>query len=253
MDPERSNAEGVKLLRQYLQYVESDGTNLGDRIHEKPALNPFEVDVRDTLEDRGLELTPQYGVSGYWIDFVVKHPNQPGRYILAIECDGATYHSSDSARDRDRLRQDQLERLGWRFCRIWSTEWFSDKESAVAKVLEANKKALQAFDQGRPEPLRSRFDSDAVPSSEGSDGASSALPKEREKPRPPVPRGRGIEDYTQSQLVRLIRWIKSDDRLRTEGELLAEVMAELGFRRRGPNIVASITSAIKRAQRNGRR
>ncbi|MCH8066736.1 MAG: DUF4011 domain-containing protein [Chloroflexi bacterium] len=248
MDPERSNAEGVKLLRQYLQYVESDGTNLGDRIHEKPALNPFEVDVRDTLENRGLELTPQYGVSGYWIDFVVKHPEQAGRYILAIECDGATYHSSDSARDRDRLRQEQLERLGWRFCRIWSTEWFSDKERAVAKVLDAYDKALQKVDQDR-EPSRSRSDKNANPSSEGSDGTSSLLHQEREKPRPPVPRGRPIQDYTQSQLVRLIRWIASDDRLRTEGELLAEVMTELGFKRRGPKIINVITSAIKRARR----
>ena len=94
MDPDRSAAEGVKLLRQYLQYVESDGANLGDYVPDKPALNPFEVDVRDTLLRHGLKLTAQYGTSGYWIDFAVQHPTQPGHYILAIECDGATYHSS---------------------------------------------------------------------------------------------------------------------------------------------------------------
>ena len=71
MDPDRSPAEGVKLLRQYLQYVESDGTNLGDHVLDKPALNPFGVDVRDTLLRRGLKLTAQYGISGYWIDFAV--------------------------------------------------------------------------------------------------------------------------------------------------------------------------------------
>ena len=122
MDPERSTAEGVKLLRQYLQYVESGGANLGDHVPGKPALNPFEVDVRDTLLRHGLKLTAQYGTSGYWIDFAVQHPTQPGRHVLAIKCDGATYHSSRSARDRDRLRQEQLERKGWRFHRIWSAE-----------------------------------------------------------------------------------------------------------------------------------
>src|SRR5262249_35827426 len=86
MDPERSNAEGVKLLRQSLQYVESGGTNLGDRVLENPALNPFEVDVRDTLARHGLKPIPQYGSSGYWIDFAVQHPTQPGRHVLAIEC-----------------------------------------------------------------------------------------------------------------------------------------------------------------------
>jgi hypothetical protein len=64
MDPERSSAAGVQLLRQYLQYVESGGTNLGDTIVEKPALNPFEVDVRDTLARAGLKLTAQYRSSG---------------------------------------------------------------------------------------------------------------------------------------------------------------------------------------------
>ena len=123
MDPERLNSEGMKLLRQYLQYVDSAGENFGDRMIEKPALNPFEVDVRDTLAREGLKLIPQFGASGYWIDFAVMHPISPGRCVLALECDGATYHSSQSARDRDRLRQEQLERLGWHFHRIWSTEW----------------------------------------------------------------------------------------------------------------------------------
>jgi hypothetical protein len=64
-------------------------------IIEKPALNPFEVDVRDTLTRHGLKLTAQYGSSAYWIDLAVAHPTQPGRHVLAIECDGATYHPSD--------------------------------------------------------------------------------------------------------------------------------------------------------------
>jgi hypothetical protein len=79
MDPERSKAKGVDLLRQYLQYVESGGANLGDMVHDRPALNPFEIDVRDTLTRRGLSLTPQYGSSGYWIDFAAKHPSRPGQ------------------------------------------------------------------------------------------------------------------------------------------------------------------------------
>ena len=152
MDPERSTAEGVKLLRQYLQYVESDGTNLGDHVLDKPALNPFEVDVRDTLLRHGLKLTAQYGTSGYWIDFAVQHPLQPGRYVLAIECDGATYHSSHSARDRDRLRQEQLERQGWRFHRIWSTEWFHDKDACAEKAIAAYHDAVRAADNGDRPP-----------------------------------------------------------------------------------------------------
>lgn len=98
-DETREERFFVKNLER-VQGVESGGTNLGDQVPDKPALNPFEADVRDTLTRSGLSLTPQYGASGCWIDFAVRHPLQPGRYVLALECDGATYHSSESARGR---------------------------------------------------------------------------------------------------------------------------------------------------------
>jgi very-short-patch-repair endonuclease/DNA polymerase III delta prime subunit len=248
MDPERSAAEGVRLMREYLQYVESGGTNLGDRILDKPALNPFEVDVRDTLTRQGIKLTAQYGTSGYWIDFAAQHPLQPGRYVLAIECDGATYHSSQSARDRDRLRQEQLERQGWRFHRIWSSEWFHNKETAAAKAISAYHDAVQSADDDQPPPRS--------PSSEGRPppGAPihTAMPQ-RTGQRPGVPPGYPIGEYSDGQLLSLAMWIRSDGNLRTEEELLDEMMTELGFQRRGKNLVARITDAIRRSGPETRR
>jgi very-short-patch-repair endonuclease len=257
MDPGRSAAEGVKLLRQYLQYVESDGTNLGDRVIDKPALNPFEVDVRDTLLQRGLKLTAQYGASGYWIDFAVQHPVQPGRYVLAIECDGASYHSSPSARDRDRLRQDQLERQGWRFHRIWSTEWFYDKQASADKAVAAYQQAVHAADNGdlspRQGPAATTSDSSEDQPGPGLKATfEAALSRftpasgQRQGPRPPLLRGQPIEAYSDAELLTLARWITTDDILRTEDELLQEMMRELGFQRRGKNVVARLTAAIRR-------
>ncbi len=248
MDPERSNAEGVKLLRQYLQYVESGGTNLGDHVIDKPALNPFEIDVRDTLARRGLKMTPQYGSSGYWIDFAVQHPVQPGRYVLAIECDGATYHSSESARDRDRLRQEQLERQGWRFHRIWSSEWFHNRDVCAEKVIAAYEKAVLAAEEDklptRPQPVTSAQSASAQPRE---------VSKSRSSPRPGVPAGYAIDSYSDYELRELISWIRSDDVLRTEDELLTELMRELGFQRRGKNVVARLTAAIAASRtREGR-
>jgi very-short-patch-repair endonuclease len=243
MDPERSSAEGVKLLRQYLQYVESGGTNLGDRMLEKPTLNPFEVDVRDTLTRRGLKMTAQYGSSGYWIDFAVQHPTQPGRYVLALECDGASYHSSESARDRDRLRQEQLERLGWTFCRIWSSEWFYNKDAAVQKVLEAYEKAVIATDESAA-AAEMTLDRPSVPAAAPADASVN-----RERSRPAIRRGLPIDKYPAARLVELVHWIESDDQLRTEDELLAEAMNELGFRRHGTKIVAALRAAIRQARK----
>ncbi len=250
MDPDRSKAEGVKLLRSYLQYAESGGTNLGDVIKEKPALNPFEVDVRDTLERLGLRLTPQLGTSGYWIDYAVHHPERSGRYVLAVECDGATYHSSPSARDRDRLRQEQLERVGWRFCRIWSGDWFHDKEKAAAKVVAAYQAALNAETQqvAPPAPAQGAA-SRARPDLPGASYREIESRNQRQDPRPSVRSGQPISAYNRQQLVAVARWIASDDRLRTKDELLDIMIGELGFARRGSKIVAAISAAIDEARR----
>jgi very-short-patch-repair endonuclease len=258
MDPERSAAEGVKLLRQYLQYVESDGANLGDQVLDKPALNPFEVDVRDTLLRHGLKLTAQYGTSGYWIDFAVQHPTQPGRYVLAIECDGATYHSSPSARDRDRLRQEQLERQGWRFHRIWSAEWFHDKQACTEKAIAAYHAAVRAADEGEQATLV-RDPDDGEPGTLLQTAHEAALsrttpaspaPGQRIGPRPWITRGQPIEAYSDTELLRLAQWMRSDDILRTQDELLQEMMRELGFQRRGKNVVARLTAAISQSAPN---
>ncbi len=250
MDPDRLKAQGARLLRAYLQYAESGASSLGERVLSKPALNPFEIDVRDTLTRQGIPLLAQLGVSGYWIDFAAKHPRRQGQFVLAIECDGASYHSTPTARDRDRLRQEQLERLGWRFHRIWSADWFANKEVAAATALAAYNEAVEAADRD-----------DVAGSQVGRVGGSTSMqaagdpdpPLAAASPmrasRPPVPGNRPIGYYTHRQLVSLVRWIESDTLLRTEDEVLAQVMQDLGFERRGKNIISAIRQAIRDSRR----
>jgi very-short-patch-repair endonuclease len=237
MDPNRSKAEGVKLLRAYLQYAESGGTHLGDVALEKPALNPFERDVRDRLAAVGIPLTAQYGVSGYFIDFAAAHPTRPGQMVLAIEADGATYHSSPTARDRDRLRQEQLERLGWAFHRIWSTDWFTNPGQEIERAVAAYRRAVAVVDAAptAPAPL-------GVPVVV----ADAAAPA-RGTP-PPLQPGLAITEYSRRRLVELVRWIESDTLLRTEDQLLTEVVNFLGYKRRGSRIVSVVTDAIRQAR-----
>ncbi len=136
-DDNQLNGVGLKGLIQYLRFVHSGGQDLGDLAKASVPMNPFEQDIHDALVARGIGLVPQYGVSGYRLDFAVQDPVQKGRFILAIEADGASYHSSETARDRDRIRQNHLERLGWKFHRIWSTEWFRNKEREIEIAIAA--------------------------------------------------------------------------------------------------------------------
>lgn len=237
MDPNRLNKEGARMLMRYLEYAESGGADLGNVAKEKPDLNPFERDVRDKLISAGIPLVPQFGCSGYYIDYAAQHPTKPGRMVLAIECDGASYHSSETARDRDRLRQEHLERLGWRFHRIWSTDWFRHREREIQRVRAAYDAAVLAAD----DPPSAVAVAPPAPDAEISAVATRG-------PRPAIPRYPSIDDYSDAQLVQLIRWINSDTLLRTQDALIGEAMRELGFARRGSRIVARLSAAIAAAR-----
>lgn len=109
---------------------------------------PFEEAVIKALAQNNIEVEPQVGTAGFFIDIAVKDRESPGRYIMGIECDGATYHSSRSARDRDRLRQEVLEGLGWRLHRIWSTDWYRNPAQELARTLAAIEKARFDYQSG---------------------------------------------------------------------------------------------------------
>lgn len=126
---------GVKSLRDFLKFCETESLPELEGETGKPPDSDFEIAVMTALRDEGFTCKPQFGVAGYFIDVVVVDPGNPGRYLMGIECDGATYHSAKSTRDRDRLRQEILERRGWEIRRIWSTDWFRDYRSELNPII----------------------------------------------------------------------------------------------------------------------
>ena len=138
-----TSSRGVKALKGYLEFAETGRLDTW-RETGRPPDSDFEVAVADSLRRHGIECVAQLGVSDYFIDLAVKHPGVADGYLLAIECDGATYHSAKSVRDRDRLRQMVLEQRGWKVHRIWSTDWFRDPEGQIRVVLKEIKKLIDA-------------------------------------------------------------------------------------------------------------
>jgi very-short-patch-repair endonuclease len=122
---------GVRVLKEFLEYA-SRGTLLPDvrRVQSRTAM------FLHRLKSAGYEAHPQVGVAKYRIDLGVVHPDKKGSYVLGVECDGATYHSSKSARDRDRLRQEVLEGLNWKIHRVWSTDWYRDPEREFTRLVQ---------------------------------------------------------------------------------------------------------------------
>jgi very-short-patch-repair endonuclease len=142
INPENKGPVGLK---NYIQYAETGFLN---ESREAPKLlaeetNDFEDSVRRELELRGFKVDAQIGVGSFRIDLAVRDPKNPTGYAIGIECDGASYHSSRSARDRDILRQEILQAMGWKFYRIWSTEWFKNREAAVNMLVENVNRAIK--------------------------------------------------------------------------------------------------------------
>lgn len=142
--------KGSELLRAYLEYAEhgtlpaiaSHGASRG------PADSEFEREVAAAIQALGWETVTQVGTSGYRIDIGVVSKRDPSRFVVGLECDGMMYHSAKTARDRDRLRQGVLERLGWRIIRIWSQDWYERRGAAIARL----RSEIEAADAEMPAP-----------------------------------------------------------------------------------------------------
>ena len=141
---------GTNDLKNYLRFAQEgvlyeEGVPTG----EDPD-SDFEISVMNVIRSTGLVPVPQVGVASYRVDIGICRPGEVGQYLLGIECDGATYHSSKWARDRDRIREDVLKSRGWKIYRVWSTDWFRQHEDAKERLLSALHKAaggLNGFDQ----------------------------------------------------------------------------------------------------------
>jgi very-short-patch-repair endonuclease len=131
--PSETSSEGVHVLKRYLEYAESRGRAIVETIGSEPD-SDFEVEVAARLRARGYQVDAQVGVSGYKIDLGIRHPDHPEHFLAGVECDGARYHSSKSARDRDRLREEVLRGLGWELLRVWSTDWFDNPDLETEKL-----------------------------------------------------------------------------------------------------------------------
>jgi len=130
------SSPGVQALKSFLSFAQTGKLQQMKHTGKQPD-SDFEISVMNALKLEGFNCVPQVGVAGYFIDLAVQDPGQPGRYLMGVECDGATYHSAKSARDRDRLRQSVLEGLGWNIKRIWSTDWFKNPQAQLKPIIEA--------------------------------------------------------------------------------------------------------------------
>ena len=256
IDPELYSAgkldgnTSFKAFIDYLRFVQSGGPHPPAHGRTSLYISGLEEDVYRALTERGLKLVPKMGASSNPVDFAVQHPHTPGRYVMAIEVDGADNGANDTLRDRDRLRQQVLKDRGWWFHRIWSTAWFDHRQQEIDLVVTVYEQCLAAADEqdaaaSRPAATTTTTDatSDTPAPAPLSPPTSPSPNNNRQGALPIAPRG-AINKYTMPDLIRVIAWYQSDGALRSDEQILRGILPCLGFSRRGNRVVTVLNEAI---------
>lgn len=140
LDPERLNARGAQLLKEFLAFAQASGTATVPRVGlgsgSTATADPLRTDFARRLREGGLVVHEGYGGSAHPIDLAIEDPYRRGRLLLAVETDGPLYAAMPATRDRDRLRPEQLARLGWAHSRVWTTDLFRDPAQDVSRILK---------------------------------------------------------------------------------------------------------------------
>ncbi|MDB5932099.1 MAG: hypothetical protein JWR60_3806, partial [Polaromonas sp.] len=203
IDLAKVRAAGVRDLKHYLEFAIKGYRALAEQslpTGGEPD-SPFEVAVIRLLRSQGWDVHPQVGCSGYRIDIGVVDPRAPGRYLAGIECDGATYHSAATARDRDRLRQHVLEGLGWRILRIWSTDWWLNPEGEIGKISQRLKEILALPDASQAEAAKDAEAAEQARAAEEAEAAETGRQAGEIEPASQAQRSQAAEPAETAQPV----------------------------------------------------
>lgn len=173
IDLTRTSQRAIADLKHFIEFADRGPRALAEAVKGSMggADSPFEEAVTWELRRRGWTVVPQVGVSKFRIDLGIVHPDRPGDYLVGVECDGATYHSAATARDRDKVRATILENLGWKLLRIWSTDWWIDKQRAADRLHTLIEERLtsdrQAFEERTAADLQETVPQDFIPPEAG--------------------------------------------------------------------------------------
>jgi very-short-patch-repair endonuclease len=253
IDLSRSQGRGVAALKTFLKFAESGILGTANPNTGRDPDSPFEEAVKAAIEGEGYTVHAQVGVAGFYIDLAVVDPEKPGRYILGIECDGATYHSSRSARERDKQRQAVLEDHGWTIHRIWSYDWFLRPQQQLAKVraaIEYGRLKTHNDNSSTRKLAQSRVKINwSERETAETNGSYCAEPYEEFSCK--RPRGELIEASTSVLAEYVYKIVETEGPVHVE-EVLDRMRTTWGLGRAGNRVQDAVKKAVNFCKRNGR-
>jgi very-short-patch-repair endonuclease len=263
IDLDRTRARGVVALKLFLTFAETGHFGMGE-VSGEDYDSEFEIQVCERLQTLGYDVKRQIGASGFRVDLAVSDPEKPGRFVLGIECDGAQFHSSRSARDRDRLRQQVLEAHGWIIHRVWSADWYLRPETELKKIEDAIAAARtewaardeEGFKPERAVPLSFEAEQtgeiDVVTAVVGPAPSAKPIAVPYEEASFPVLRYTEPHEAPLGQMVDYVTRIVEVEGPIHLDEIVARIRILWGLARAGSRIRAAVERAVSVASGQGR-
>ncbi|NET71396.1 MAG: DUF3320 domain-containing protein [Sphaerospermopsis sp. SIO1G2] len=250
IDLERGRGLGVAALKLFVQYAETGQLDYGVET-DNAADSIFEEQVAAALRSRGYDVRHQIGTAGFFVDLAIKDPDKPGRFIIGIECDGASYHSSRSARDRDRLRQQVLEAHGWTIHRIWSTDWFKRPQDQVEKTVQAIETAKRKLGHEPKKPANVKPVSVVERSKESKDDNKASHTSPYKEAQFPVSVEKEPHEVSDGNMANIVTKIVAIEGPVHEELVITRVRTLWNLGRAGTRIRKKVATALRYAEKQG--
>jgi very-short-patch-repair endonuclease len=250
IDLERGKGRGVASLKAFLNFAEKGIIEVG-QITGRDFDSPFEEEVARALVSSGYDVKRQIGIAGFFIDLAIVDPKRPGRYVIGIECDGASYHSMRSVRDRDRLRQAVLEDHGWRIHRIWSLDWFQRPEEQLKRTIGTIEAAIADGAAASATQTETSVDFDRLKRQETPNVVSEPLSVPYTEARFTVPNSGQLHEVAPEFMAALVTKIVGVEGPIHQEEIVARVRQAWGLARAGARIHGAVRAALDKIEKHG--
>ncbi len=237
---------GVNAFKEFLQFAEKGYFDVPINT-EKGFDSDFEESVAIFLTKHGYKVQPQVGMAGFFIDIGVIDPSNESKFYCGIECDGATYHSSRSARDRDRLRQEILESRGWKIYRIWSTDWFHRRQDQETKLLDYLASLQNPYEKNEIRSEVAEQDEDIFESKMMSEKSKDIVIPYIESNEKFYIRNKAPHEVSVYERSRLVKKIVEIEGPIHQDEVARRVAKAFGLEKAGARIVAATVEGLKLA------
>ena len=248
IDLKRSNAKGVEGLKGFLEFAETGKLPFVSGTTHNLDTNVMVEQICDALARKGYITESFVGRSNFKVDIAVSTREHPEKFILGILCDGRTYFETKTTRDREIVQPSVLRMLNWRVLRVYSIDWYENRERALKQILQELKLAESGKTQNEPteETASYVFDADKIKESGISDS---------------VVRNKAMRPYNECEIetknvdkdsfnpydekyARIIKRILKDEQPATESYLCKRLAKAIGFGHAGANVQRAVSFAL---------